>query len=76
MKLERELPQRKRAASPNKQIMMKDEAKICKSKQNNDISPGYEAETGGQCETRHDHCDIQDNRLLILHRQQALPELK
>src|SRR6266853_146432 len=32
MNLEKELPQRKRAASPNKQIMMREDLRICKSK--------------------------------------------
>jgi hypothetical protein len=31
MNLEQDLPQRKRAASPNKQIIMRDAAEICKS---------------------------------------------
>jgi hypothetical protein len=31
MKLEQELPHQKRAASPNKQIIMRDVAEICKS---------------------------------------------
>src|SRR6266478_4744457 len=39
MNLGQEVPQRKRAASPNKQIIMRDAAKICKSRPQKIISP-------------------------------------
>jgi hypothetical protein len=39
MNSEQEHPQRKRAASPNKQIIMRDAAKICKSERENGCTP-------------------------------------
>src|SRR5260370_18742065 len=46
MNLGQEMPQRKRAASPDKQIIMRDAAKICKSKPQKIISPPGQRRSG------------------------------
>jgi hypothetical protein len=75
MKLEQELPQRKRAASPNKQIMMKDAVEICKSDRKN--SPHLRTMNRKRGRKKAAAAvDIQDNPDLIWHYLEARPELK
>jgi len=69
------MPQQKRAASPNKQIIMRDAAKICKSERENHVTPAVEQETGSSKSARAS-VDIQDNRTLISHYLEPSAELK
>jgi hypothetical protein len=65
MKLEQELPQRMRTASPNKQIIMRDAAEICKSGRKQKAEKNATAAV-----------DLQDNQALIWHHNEPAPELK
>ena len=72
MNSEQEHPQRKRAASPNKQIIMRDAAKICKSERENHVALASEQQTAG---SKIATCgvDIQDNHPLIWQDREPSP---
>jgi hypothetical protein len=72
MNSEQEHPQRKRAASPNKQIIMRDAAKICKSERENHLTPASEQQEANS-KIAADGVDIQDNRILIWHYHEPSP---
>ncbi len=72
MNSEQEHPQRKCAASPNKQIIMRDAAKICKSEQENRVASAPEQQTAGS-KIATDGVDIQDNHPLIWQDREPSP---
>jgi len=75
MNLEKELPQRKRAASPNKLVMMREDLRICKWEREKSIR--YHHSTGGPPLKRQPATvDIQDNPASISYYQEPPPELK
>ena len=75
MNSEQEHPQRKRAASPNKQIIMRDAAKICKLGAKNQATPPLKRDAGSSRITGAG-VDIQDNRILIWQAYEPSPGLK
>ena len=72
MNSEQEHPQRKRAASPNKQIIMRDAAKICKSERENHVASGSKQQTAGSKIATYG-VDIQDNHPLIWQDREPSP---
>src|SRR5712692_8736549 len=75
MNLGLETPQRKRAAHSNKQIIMRDAAKICKSERKESRHSGRR--TGArQLKNRWAAVDVQDNRTLIWHYHEPPAEVK
>jgi len=75
MNLEQEIPQRKRAASPNKQIMMREDTGICKSEREDSLHSVPAPATNGS----NGHAtgvDIQDNRPAIWQHPELAPGLE
>ena len=58
------MPQRKRAAAPDKQIIMRDAAKICKPERENHVASASEQQTAASKIATYG-VDIQDNHPLI-----------
>jgi hypothetical protein len=76
MKLGQELPQRKRAASPNKLVMMREYLRICKSEQEKSQPAIIEPEVHFAELPHQVAIDIQDNRTLIGDYREPPSEVK